>query len=49
MTAVKTAPAASLRRIDWPSVLREACQLIECDAPSLDALSAKLGPGRAEL
>ena len=49
MTAVKTAPAASLRRIDWPSVLREACQLIERDAPSLDALAAKLGTGRAEL
>ena len=49
MTAAKTAPSSSPRRIDWPSVLREACQLIERDAPSLDALSAKLGTGRAEL
>jgi AraC family transcriptional regulator, regulatory protein of adaptative response / methylated-DNA-[protein]-cysteine methyltransferase len=37
------------RRIDWPRVLREACRLIERDAPSLDALAAQLGAGRAEL
>jgi AraC family transcriptional regulator of adaptative response/methylated-DNA-[protein]-cysteine methyltransferase len=49
MTAVRTAPASSPRRIDWPSVLRAACQLIERDAPSLDVLAAKLDTSRAEL
>jgi AraC family transcriptional regulator, regulatory protein of adaptative response / methylated-DNA-[protein]-cysteine methyltransferase len=49
MTAVRTAPASSPRRIDWPRVLRAACQLIERDAPSLDALAAKLDTSRAEL
>ncbi len=37
------------RRIDWPRVLREACRLIERDAPGLDALAAQLGTGRSEL
>jgi len=49
MTDARIAATSSPRRIDWPSVLREACRLIECDAPSLDALAAKLGTGRAEL
>lgn len=37
------------RRVDWPRVLREACRLIERDAPGLDALAAALNTGRSEL
>src|SRR6478735_9398968 len=49
MTPAKAAPSTSTRRIDWPRVLREACRLIERDAPNLDELAAKLGASRAEL
>ncbi len=36
-------------RIDWPTVLCDACRRIEQDAPSLGALAAALGVSRAEL
>jgi len=38
-----------VRRINWPSTLRDACRRIERDAPDLVALAGSLGVGRAEL
>jgi AraC family transcriptional regulator of adaptative response/methylated-DNA-[protein]-cysteine methyltransferase len=43
------APARASNRVDWPRVLREACRLIERDAPGLNALAAALHTGRSEL
>ena len=43
------APARAGGRVDWPRVLREACRLIERDAPGLDALATALHTGRSEL
>ena len=36
-------------RINWPTVLHDACRLIESDAPRLEDLASKLGVGRSEL
>lgn len=37
------------RRVDWPGVLKDACQRIERGTTNLEALAAGLGVGRAEL
>lgn len=40
---------ATRSRVNWPRVLGDACRMIECDAPALDALAAELKVGRSEL
>jgi len=43
----KITPASS--RVHWPTMLNNACRLIEIEAPKLESLAAKLGVSRSEL